>query len=64
MSKDFPGLIASQQVSICKQCDTQEFTNKKIERTRKDDNTVIVKVCKITKKRKEPSTKRKGNGST
>ena len=56
MSEDFAGWTASHQVSFCKQCDSQEFTDENIEPTAKDDDVVIVKVCKINeKKRKELS---------
>ena len=50
-SKDFPGWTASQQFSLCKQCNSQEFTDENVEPTTKADNVVIFKVCKINEKK-------------
>ena len=43
MSEDFPGWKVSQQVSLCKQYDSQEFTDENTEPTTKDEVFVIAK---------------------
>ena len=56
MSEDFSGRTASQQFSLCKQCDSQEFKDEHIKPTAKYDYVVIAEVCKINEKRKGSST--------
>ena len=58
MTEDFPGWTASQQISLCKRCDSQEFNDENIKPTTKYKDVVIAKACKINEKRKGQSTRK------
>ena len=56
MSEDFSGWRVSQQFSLGKQCNSQEFKDEHIKPTAKYDDVVIAEVCEINEKRKGSST--------